>query len=375
MKRIFDDSWKELETVITYGFGQVGQRYMELFERQFEIKCIVDNNCKLEIWRDIPIVSQKEMLSIRKTEKIVVFASRTAYASIKKALEKEGLLENIDFCQFDTFISNWYWDIKRENTLREVHTSITTKCTFRCKKCNMFMPYFQCEYQYKLEDLKQDFELFFSRIDFVYVFSLLGGEPLLNKELSSIIQELNRCYGDKIGRIEIITNGSILPWTELMDVLRECDVTLRISDYSAQIPYRKRLNEVCDLLEKNKIDYSLESSLTWCDFIFPDESYEEVKDVRRHMLCCAPEFHGLNDGKFYYCHVAWSAEKAGLTTLKSTDYLELIALDKDDIYECRKIVEHASGNVEGGYISLCKYCMGCGSDNKNYIPVGEQMEY
>lgn len=374
MERVFDDSWNGLQTVIAYGFGQVGKRYIELFEKKYEIKCIVDNKCELTSWRDIPIISMQEMFSVRNGEKIVVFASRTVYLSIKKSLEEYGLLENIDFCKFDDFISYWYWEIKKKNVLREVHMSVTTNCTFRCRKCNMFMPHFKCGYQYELDDLKSDFDLFFSRIDFVYVFSLLGGEPLLNKELASIIQELKKCYGDKIGRIEIITNGSILPWKELLDTFRKCDVTLRISDYSAQIPYKKRLKEVCDLLEENQINYSLESSLTWSDFMFPDRECDKIKDVRRHMLCCAPEFHGLNDGKFYYCHVAWSAEKAGLIKLQNTDYLELKSLNKEDIYECRKIVEHASGKIEGGYVSLCEYCMGCGSDNKNYIAVGEQME-
>ena len=373
MDIVYDSSWKELKSVIAYGFGQVGKRYIELFQKHFQVKYIVDNNSAVDSWRDIPIIPVRDMIALRNDEKVVIFASRTAYYSIKKSLEQYGLREQKDFCKFDDFITNWYWQFENKNVLREVHTSINTNCTFKCKKCNMFMPHYKCHYQYGLKELKKDFELFFSRIDYVYVFSLLGGEPFLNKELGDIIEELKQCYGTKIGRIEIITNGSLLPNEDVVKILKACNVTLRISDYSLQIPYKERLKELCGLLEQEDIEYSVESSLKWTDFMFPDKQCDKMADVRKHMLCCSPEFHGLNDGKFYYCHVAWSAEKAELLSLKDTDYIELISINNDDKEDCRKIVEHADGKIDGGYVSLCEFCMGCGEDNRNFIPVGEQV--
>lgn len=374
MNKVYDNSWENLNTAIAYGFGQVGKRYIELFQKHFSVKYIVDNNSEIDSWRGIPVISVQEMIALRNDEKIVIFASRTAYQSIKKSLEQYELKEPRDFCKFDDFITNWYWQFENKNVLREVHTSINTNCTFKCKNCNMFMPHYKCHYQYALEDLKRDFELFFSKIDYVYVFSLLGGEPFLNKELGVIIEEINKCYSSKIGRIEIITNGSLLPDAEVVKTLRKCNVTLRISDYTIQIPYKKRLEELCELLESNEIEYSVESSLKWTDFMFPDKECEKIADVRRHMLCCSPEFHGLNDGKFYYCHVAWSAEKAGLIELKDTDCIDLASIDVNDKNACRRIVDHADGKIDSGYVSLCEFCMGCGDDNKNFIPVGEQCE-
>ena len=52
--------------------------------------------------------------------------------------------------------------------------------------------------------------------------------------------------------------------------------------------------------------------------------------VREHMLSCGPIFHGLNDGKYYYCHVSWSADKAKLLKNVSDDYIDLRTLDDDD---------------------------------------------
>lgn len=90
------------------------------------------------------------------------------------------------------------------------------------------------------------------------------------------------------------------------------------------------------------------------------------------MLSCAPEFHGLNDGKFYYCHVSWSAEKAGIFKLKGSDFIRLEDIDNNK-KACRKIVEYADGNMECGYVSLCEKCMGCGMDNNKFVLAGEQI--
>lgn len=370
---MFDESWNKVGQVIAYGFGQVGKKYIDIFEKHFRLKCIVDNNCTINLWRGIPIVTINEMINLRNNEKIIVFASRTIYLNIKKNLEKYGLKESEDFCKFDDFLTNWHWKFRRENVIREVHTSIITNCTFRCKNCNMFMPYYKCNYQYNLEELEKDFDLLFSRVDYVYVYSLLGGEPFLNRDLGRILMKLNNRYSKKIGRIEIITNGSLIPNNKLLEILKKCNVTLRISDYSKQISYKEKLEQLCKILTEQEIEYSLESNLLWTDFMFPNSTCEKIIDIKSHMLCCAPEFHGLNDGKFYYCHVAWSAEKAGLIKLKKTDYIELSAIIESDKKECRKIVEHANGKIDSGYVSLCEFCMGCGDDNKNFIPVGEQL--
>ncbi|MBD5449614.1 MAG: radical SAM protein [Lachnospiraceae bacterium] len=375
MKKVYDTDWNCLTDVIAYGLGQVGRRYIDLFMQKFGIKYIVDNNENHpDEYYGIPVISLKQMLEKRQKEKIIVFASRKAFYSICADLIQNGLIENRDFCKFDDFIKDWYWQFERKNCLREVHMAINTDCTFKCKNCNMFMPYYNHVIQYSFKEVEKDLSLFFARIDYVFTFSFLGGEPFLNYELDSMIEFLFQNYSMKIGRIEVITNGSLIPGEKVLGVLKNCNVMVRISDYTSQIPYANRMNDLCSILERYKVSYSVQKSLQWTDFCFPNnEDSVKISDIRNHMLCCAPEFHGVNDGKFYYCHVAWSAEKAGLFQLRDSDYLDLELLDGNSKTDCRRIIEHANGNVDGGYVSLCAKCMGCGSDNKRYISVGEQL--
>ena len=375
MKAVYDTEWNCMTDVIAYGLGQVGRRYIEIFKQEFNVRYIVDNSEKrIDEYYGIPVISLEQMLIRRHKEKVIVFASREAFSSIRMDLIHNGLSENKDFCKFDDFIKDWYWQFEQKNCLREVHMAINTNCTFKCKNCNMFMPYYKDVIQYDLKSVEKDLTLFFERIDYVYIFSFLGGEPFLNNEIDIIIEHLFQKYNNKIGRIEVITNGSLIPKDKVLKTLHKCNVIVRISDYTSQVPYTNKMNELCSILKVNGIRYFIETSLQWTDFCFPAGGDSvKIPNIRDHMLCCAPEFHGLNDGKFYYCHVAWSAEKAGLFHLKDSDYLDLELIDSNSKIECRKIIEHANGNINGGYVSLCAKCMGCGPDNNRYIPVGEQL--
>lgn len=376
---MFDDTWNDVGEITAFGLGTVGQKNIDIFRKYHNVSRIIDNHKQFGEWNGIEVMTLDDYLPKRRNDKIVVFATRNAYAQIRSQLEACGLHEYKDYCRFNEFVTEWYWEKRKQNCLREVHMSINTNCTFRCKNCNMFMPYYKNVYTYTLADVKPDLDAFFERIDFTYIFSLLGGEPLLNREIGDIISYINDNYRDKVGRIEIITNGSLVPNEDVLAVMKRCGVLARISDYTSQIPYRDKLQKLTAVLDSCQITYVVENSLSWLDFVFPKEKNEYEGDVRKHMMTCRPEFHGINDGRFYFCHVVWSAEKAGLTKNDEHDSIKLSDIDKTSATECRKIVEHAKGNIgrdcyNGGYISLCRYCMGCGNDNSLSIPVGEQMQ-
>ena len=90
------------------------------------------------------------------------------------------------------------------------------------------------------------------------------------------------------------------------------------------------------------------------------------------MMSCGPIFHGLNDGKYYYCHVAWSADKAKLLSTVPDDYIDLTELENSDKAK-ELILEHSSGNLAKGFVKLCKVCGGCGNDNTEFVRAAEQV--
>lgn len=371
MNRLTDE-WLAIDKIILYGWGNVGKKCFSKFNEDFTIISIVDNDPdKQGDFCGIPIRNADDSSELLKSNKIIVLTGGKVYKNIADSLNEMGLKEYVDFCSVELFIAEWYWNKRGENCLLEVHTAVTMRCTFNCKNCNMFVPYYKEKIDYSIDELKRMYDLFFEYVDYVFCIALLGGEPFATPITSELITYLGQKYSDKIGVINIISNGSIMPDAKTIEVMQKNNVLVYLSDYSLAIPYKEKLMEVVEKFQNSNIECVVRSSKEWKDFGFPVDSLNIGENVREHMKTCAPLFHGLNDNKFYYCHVAWSAEKTGLYKLNKGDYVDL---DKLDVKEKRKITKYALGDMEDQYVSLCRVCGGCGEDNINNVKAAIQME-
>ena len=237
----------------------------------------------------------------------------------------------------------------------------------------MFMPYYKEHVDYTAKDILEDLELLFRHVDYIVAYEILGGEPLINGELADMIRQIGDRYGNRIGNIGIITNGTLLPNEQLIEISKKYNVKYDFSDYTDVVDYKKRFDSAVKIVSDAGLRYSVNRSLRWCDFGFPvNNRMYDFDKVREHMLSCGPIFHGLNDGKYYYCHVSWSADKAKLLKNVSDDYIDLRTLDDDDRAK-EAILEHSNGNMAKGFVKLCKICGGCGNDNTEFVKAAEQM--
>lgn len=370
------DDWMGITDIIIYGFGRVAQRNIKKLKMDFNIKFIIDNNPDWQIIQDkcdIEIMSLKDAKPFIKSCKIVVATSSLAYESIKGDLLNIGMKEYIDFCRLETFMPTWYWENKKEVCISQVLSAVTTKCTFRCRCCSNLMPYFKEQYEYNADDIFEDLSLLFKRIDYLASYYLMGGEPLLNKELPEIVSRICENFAHLIGYIQIITNGSIIPSEELLYVMNRYDVKVRISDYTRIVPYKSKFEEVIKAFKRGGVEYSISDYKAWMDLGFPHESLNITDDLHQHMLNCSQGCHSVNDKKFYYCSTLWDAEKSGLYVLNENDYIDLRKSTGDLEIDKIQILKYCLGVAENDYISLCKKCRGFGSDNIHRVRVAEQM--
>lgn len=368
------DDWKEASSIILYGAGIVAKICKNLFEKvEVSIPFIIDADVKKQgmKWNGIPILSYEEAKDKIGNQKIVIMTAHTAYNEISSFLCEQGLEEFKDFCAIGQFICEWFWNVKAMNCLYHVDMTITTRCTFRCKKCNMFIPYYKEQRDCTFEELKNNVDLLFNRVDYIVYFALLGGEPTLNPALKDILQYIGETYREKCGRLGYVVNGSVIPSDETLMLMKKYEIHLLISDYTKELPYGDRLGKLKAKLDEFQILYDIRYSQVWTDFGFPSEPAQRTQEqLKEHLRCCHPEWNGLNDGKFYYCNISWSAEKSGHFKLKKNDFIELKDIDASDRAACRSIVELSRGTC-----SFCRICGGCGSDNTNYVPVGEQLDW
>ena len=375
MKSKLTDDWKYISELVVYGFGKVAHDNIDFFKNSFNIAYIVDSNkekCNCE-FKGISVKHVDDVKDDLKNYKIVIMTANRNAALVGEDLEKFGLQSGKDFCSMEQFLTEWFWNYKKKVCLMEVHSTITSRCTLKCKHCNMFMPYYREHVDYTAKDILEDLELLFRHVDYIVAYEILGGEPLINGELADMIRQIGDRYGNRIGNIGIITNGTLLPDEQLIEISKKYNVKYDFSDYTDVVDYKKRFDSAVKIVSDAGLRYSVNRSLRWCDFGFPvNNRMYDFDKVREHMLSCGPIFHGLNDGKYYYCHVSWSADKAKLLKNVSDDYIDLRTLDDDDRAK-EAILEHSNGNMAKGVVKLCKICGGCGNDNTEFVKAAEQM--
>ncbi len=373
-----DESWENLGSIAVYGYGRVAKANIDMIIDDFSVAAIIDNDPALagKTYRGVPIFSFSEYKSANlKTDKIVITATGRALKSIKGDLLADGKKENVDFSDLSTFVNEWYLRFKDQLNLGRVAQPITQKCTFKCKDCQLLMPYIDNPEHDSAEMTRRDVDAFFSLVDYVSDFDIIGGEPLLAPTLNEHICYVSDHYGQKIGNLQLITNASMLPSEDLLSILKNHNIHVRISDYSHVIPYEKRVNEVIELLKKNDIRYTLFSDMIWTDFGYPfknactGESQEEQKE---HMVeCNGGMSRFMHNGRLYFCNPAGGAYDAGLFPLEEGDSLELSMLTGDRDNGRRMLQLYCMGIMKNGAMSICRYCEGyCGGKE---VPAGVQL--
>lgn len=374
------EDWNNISEIVVFGFGRTAIRNIDKLAQDFKITMIVDNDPQIhgKKYQNCKVLSFEEVKDKIQNKKIVVATSSVAYVEISEQLQSIGMQENIDFCRLKDFMAEWYWKNRKQVCLSQTFSSITSRCTFNCKYCNFFMPYFKCDanhYEYSAKDILEDFDNYFKVVDYVASWSIMGGEPLLNKELPQIIERVYQKYSNKIGYVQVISNGTIVPDAELISIMQKCNVKMRLSDYTHVIPYDEKLQQVKECLKENDIPYDMSVYTQWYDLGVRTEIIPEFNDeekIKKHMRLCATGCHQLNDKRFYFCGQGFARSKKRLCTLKEGDFIELQKCT-GAVEDKELMLKYCMGYPPKGYISVCGTCYGMGKDNDRVVGVAEQM--
>lgn len=137
------DDWENTENIIIYGFGKVAHDNLDFFKNNFNIVYIVDSDkskCNIE-YKGIAVKYVDDVKDELKNYKIIIMTANRNVELVGKDLEKLGFISGENFCSMEQFLTEWFWKYKKKACLMEVHSTITSRCTLKCRHCNMFMPY------------------------------------------------------------------------------------------------------------------------------------------------------------------------------------------------------------------------------------------
>ncbi len=282
----------------------------------------------------------------------------------KQFLEENG----VKWTWYKNIASIWPYKHKNIVHIFQSDVLVTEKCSLNCSHCNMFMPHYEFPIHRELDTIISDIDSYFKIVDYVSVFHLVGGEPFLYPNIENVIKHLLENYITKIDKLIITTNGTILPKDSIIQLLKDNDVILSVSDYSDKLDHiKKKVVKVLDSYKENNINHYVRNQIEWYDFgdLRVKKNLPTDKLIKHFDSCTAP-FRGLNDGKFYYCHLNTSAVRTKLFPLSENDYVDINTISKENL------LKFDLGYTDLGYITFCDNCNGCNTGIK--IPVGYEKQ-
>ncbi len=236
---------------------------------------------------------------------------------------------------------------------------VSNRCTLTCVGCNHLINYSKPENKnitMDADNILEDLNKILSAADMVNKVVIVGGEAFLYKDILYVIDHILRL--PKIGIIQIITNGTVVPKNDqIFELLSNPRVILEISQYGDNVPERlqKNIEIFVSKLQQYNVKYLYPKSLKWSDFgNFNERGYSKKKHRQIYSTCCFVS-NDLFDGKLYKC-----SRSAYGTFLKKipdfpSDYVDVHETSASNLR--KKLLEFFDNKAP----KVCQFCNGTSS--------------
>ena len=236
----------------------------------------------------------------------------------------------------------------------QIEFNITTKCSLRCKHCSNFIPYIKPEEHslISIEDFKAQVDNLLKAVYKVKNLLLIGGEPLLVKNLCEYLEYA--ASKKKIERVWIVTNGTLLMNDNLLKIAKKYrkKLTIWVSNYSKNEELKNKLkhDELLSQIETAKIDYDYVQDLTW-GYTSPLCAHKKRDNKKEYFENCGNNCIAVFDGKIYVCPRAGTFVIKGLYTPEKDEVVDLNKEKNPKILK-QKLIDFYSRD----YFTACNYC-------------------
>ena len=258
---------------------------------------------------------------------------------------------------------------------------VTLRCNLKCKLCAVYAPYYKDPFHPTLEYLLMCIDRYFEIVDRIRLFSISGGEPLLRADLPQILQRVQQ-YEDRIERLEIITNGTMIPSDELIDKLCAFKIKLNllVDNYgpdksvnaeAASEKFKKVEGANVVLRDYHSADMHCGG---WVNYGISQNSVKKSTEEAKKLfaVCSYPQkldfCTSMVAGKLYSCTQLRRLIELGKIESDPSEVFDLFDPNQSD----ESIRERIKALYTVDMLSACAYCNGICDDSIRY-PAAEQL--
>lgn len=230
-----------------------------------------------------------------------------------------------------------------------VEICISPQCTLNCRDCANFMQYYYKPQPMNLEQVWSWIDAFLEAIDAALTVRVMGGEPLMQKQLPELMRRL--LAHSKVQHTQIVTNGTLEPKDDLLKLMQANKqyCSFFFSRYGSKLaPRFDEFTQKC--LRHGLMVQAPEDNKQWFDMGDTASRHRSVKELTEVYQKCPNNCRHIWNGEFHHCPRSAHGKYLGLIDMPETDYVPLMTLDT----ATRR--ERIRAMYDLPYITACNHC-------------------
>lgn len=244
---------------------------------------------------------------------------------------------------------------------------VTLRCNLRCKLCAERSPYYKNPYHPSLGELIGEADALFQIIGNIDNFDITGGEPLLRKDLPDFIAYMHNKYRERIGKLRITTNGTLLPSVELRAAMQEWAENgfiivdkYQVSDKSEQVVEILQLSDIPCQLRNYSNDLHCDGWVDYGDLSLKHNNFDARNLFNK---CAVPKlgfFTCITNGRIFPC------VRARLLYENNIADVSMNAFDPELTINGK--IARLNALLGDEVVEACKYCNGLCGEGERFVP-------
>lgn len=219
------------------------------------------------------------------------------YKIIPAYLTKKEDFSDIDVKQMEEIIYNG--EYRKINQLQHLQFHVIDNCNLNCRRCQHFSNIANKDSFADFNSVERDFIRIKELVDDIGTIAVLGGEPLLNKELPQYIKMIRGLFPNST--LEVITNGLLVKQmdNELIETIKTNNVLINISYYPV---LENTIEKIVKFLSENGIRFYIGPHIdSFSKRLVEDKNYDDL--TTRFETCRDACCTTLRNHKIYPCYL------------------------------------------------------------------------